>query len=197
MSLFPTIAERIEHQKYIADGILDKLFPIDPYCICAGGAPRDWYLGKVASDLDIFIHVNPNLTLTKIDQMLKAVGLEPESHKAAHNLPEWYKKNPDLRCVYNLKVQDVPVQIMVMLTPTFSSVLPNFPLSICKIWYKNYKIVADKQFKRSVAHNVIVKTSEIYNNADAYVKKIIDKFPNMKYHANWEWAAAEIMDREI
>lgn len=62
MSLFPTIAEQIEHQKFVADTILYKLFPIDPYCICAGGAPRDWYLGKVASDLDIFIYTAPNLT---------------------------------------------------------------------------------------------------------------------------------------
>lgn len=128
--------------------------------------------------------------------MLRVVGIEPESHKAGHNLPEWYKKNPDLRCVYNCSVQGVPVQIMVMLKPTFRSVLPNFPLSICKVWYKNYEIVADKEFKRSIAHHVIVKTSEIYNNADAYIKKIVDKFPGYKYYSSWERAAADIMDRE-
>lgn len=199
MSLFPNTQERIATQQAQADVILDKLFPIDPYVICAGGAPRDWYLGKAANDLDIFIHPSIALPTFKVYEQLKSVGFDVLETKSGEGLPDIYKRNPLLMCVFNVNVNwnGTNVQIMRMLEPTFKSVLPQFPLSICKAWYKNYKIHLDKEFKRSVAHRMIVKTNTVYNDENAYIKKIMDKFPDYKYYSNWELAAAEIMDREV
>ncbi len=194
MSLFPTNKERIIIQQAQADNILEKLFPIDPYAICAGGAARDWYLGKVATDLDFFIHSNN--TVTKVRQQLEAVGIQVNKGQSAEGLPEHYKCNPHLSCVFSFKWNNQAAQVMVMHEPTFHSVIPQFPLSICKAWYKNGRIDVTSDFKRSIKHKVIVKTNDIYNDEHAYLKKILDKFPEYKYYANWELAAAEIMDKE-
>lgn len=180
-------------QQEQADSILDKLFPIDPYAICAGGAPRDWHFGKVATDLDFFIHsTNPTCVLR--DQLLD-VGLEVIETKAGDGLPDVYKRNPDLGCVFNLEYYGTKVQIMRMIKPTFKSVVPQFPLSICKAWYKNYKIHLDRDFKRGENHKIIVKTNIVYNDEHAYIKKIMDKFPEYKYYHSWEQAAGAILDR--
>lgn len=48
-----TIAE----QQGIADEILVLLTRLDPNVVIAGGAPRDWMLGNLAADLDIYIYI--------------------------------------------------------------------------------------------------------------------------------------------
>jgi hypothetical protein len=172
----------ITHQQKVADLVLKQLFTIDPFSIVAGGAPRDWYLGKPATDIDAFFYDARNLTLPKMQSVLEAVGFKVESCQQGGNLPDWYNKNPDLKTVYNLNMSGVKVQIMRMSKPTFNCVLPNFPLSICHVWYKEGKIFTEKPFIRSVQHKVIYKTSGIYNNEHRYIKKILDKFPDYKYY---------------
>lgn len=36
----------IEQQKATAQSVYEKLKVIDPHCVLAGGAPRDWYFGN-------------------------------------------------------------------------------------------------------------------------------------------------------
>src|SRR5690606_11152192 len=65
----------IAKQKQIADFVLDKVEYFDHSCILAGGAVRDWYFEKPASDLDIFFHYRTNTTLRHIYALLeKAFG---------------------------------------------------------------------------------------------------------------------------
>lgn len=195
MSLFPTKAERILTQMAQADAILDKLFPIDTYAICAGGAPRDWYFGNVAADLDFFIYSSINTT--QVARQLAAVGIEVGRAQHGDGLPDVYKKNPNLTCVFSGVYNGTKIQIMVMHEPTFRSVVPEFPLSICKAWYKNYKIHLDKDFKRSVLHNVIVKTNTIYDSKHPYLEKVLAKFPDLQYYEDWDNAAKSLLDKEL
>jgi len=138
--------ELIAKQKAIADDVLEKLFMIDPYCIVAGGAPRDWWHGKPANDVDAFVHVRDGTTLGIINLMLEKAGFTTTSYKEEGSIPEMYKKNPDLRCVINIGNYETPVQIMIMREPTWDSVINKFPLSICKAWYKHGKVDVDKDF---------------------------------------------------
>ena len=186
-------AERIEHQKWAADTMLDKLYSIDPFAIVAGGAPRDWTFGKLASDIDIFFHCGQN-TLTTIDARLESVGVAYTELKLGGSIPEWYKRNPHLKGVYCLEIEGVKVQLMRMDEPTFGAVLPHFPLSICHTWYKNKTIHLERHFKRSVKHKAIYKTSEIYNDSHAYIEKILKKFPEYKYYTNLEKMATNLLD---
>jgi tRNA nucleotidyltransferase/poly(A) polymerase len=47
-------------QQSVADSLLARLEAIDPHCIIAGGAPRDWYLGRLANDLDVYLYIPEN-----------------------------------------------------------------------------------------------------------------------------------------
>jgi hypothetical protein len=172
----------IAHQQKVADLVLKQLFTIDPFSIVAGGAPRDWYLGKPATDIDAFFYDGRGYTLKTIKQMLESAGFEITQIKLGDKIPELYKKNPSLKGVFEANINGITVQMMRMSKPTFDCVLPNFPLSICHIWYKNNRIVPEKHFLRSVKHKLIYKTSDIYNSEHSYVKKILDKFPDYKYY---------------
>jgi hypothetical protein len=182
-----TDAQIIEKQKAVADKVLGKLFAIDPFAICAGGAPRDWHFGKPATDLDIFFHTGVE-QLTIVAEMLRHVGIDIDSGKAGENLPEWYKLNPDLNCVYSAAVDGVNVQLMFMRYKTQDTVVPQFPFSICKAWYKHGTITLDREFKVCEKHKIIVKTGTLYSDEHKYVQKIKAKFPDWHFCNTWEEA---------
>jgi len=188
---------KINVQKNTANKILDSLFVVDPFCIVAGGAPRDWHLGKVATDIDIFLYIKENIQLGIVKKMLEKVLLIKLSEAMeGHNIPDWYKMNPNLRCVFNFKRCGVKIQIMVMRESTFKSVLPNFPLSICHAWYKNEVVHLEKHFIRSITHKAIYKTSVIYNDEHQYIQKILAKFPDFTYYENSVALAEHILDNQ-
>lgn len=47
-----------EEQQSFAKTVLDKLRTLDPDCYLAGGAPRDWVMGKACNDLDFYMHTD-------------------------------------------------------------------------------------------------------------------------------------------
>lgn len=177
----------ITSQKAVADKILDKLFSIDPFAICAGGAPRDWHFGKPATDLDIFFHTSVD-QLTIVAEMLRHVGIDTDLVQSADNLPEWYKLNPSLLCVYPTIVDGVNVQIMLMKDKTHCSVIPHFPFSICKAWYKNGHVSLDRDFTVAERQKVVVRTNTVYNDEHKYVQKIKAKFSDWHFCESWEEA---------
>lgn len=192
----------IIYQQKIADMVLERIEGFDPSCILAGGAPRDWYFNKEASDLDVFFHFRDGSTLRQIRFLLKKAF--PDLHfelRAGMNFNEdddsEYKKNPHLRRVLQTEIGGIKVQLMEMRKPTWECVVEEFPLSICKIWYKNGKIRTTLEFENCVKHNIIVKTNEIYADGDKYLKKIVGKFPHMKYYPSYEEYFRKFKDSEI
>jgi uncharacterized UPF0160 family protein len=73
-----------------------------------------------------------------------------------------------------------------MFKDTHTSVVPEFPFSICKAWYKDGKIILDRDFKACEKHNIIVKTGALYNDEHKYVQKIKAKFPDWHFCDTWE-----------
>lgn len=173
--------ERVKYVKSVADGVLKTLEIIDPYCIIAGGMPRDIDNGKPVSDIDAFFYVAPHLTNTQVKAMLQKLQFKECEIKDGSNIPEVYKRNPLLMCVFNTVVDGVPVQIMRMSEPTFKSVVPTFPLSICQIWYKNGKISSTKTYKECKMRNVIVKTNHVYESKHPFIEKICNKYSDWTY----------------
>ena len=184
----------IEQQKKVADDVLKKIECVDPTAIVAGGAPRDWYLGNLASDIDVFFYFRNDLTTTRIGDILKSLGLDVFRVNEGNGLPDIYKKNPQLRAVFDCVVEGLSVQLLLMLEPTFKSVIDHFPLNICKVWYKNSSIKTTKDFERAIKHKAIVKVSSLYANQDKYLQKIKSKFPEFKYYDSYESLATELLD---
>lgn len=191
------VMSKIIEQKAIADKVLNMLECIDPYCIVAGGAPRDWYLNKEAKDIDVFIHV-PKRGKSVLKLMLESAGFKITTEKSGESLPENYKLNPHLITVFDIAGFSTPVQIIAMDVPTFNSVVNKFPLSICKAWYKKGDIHIHKQFLLSVKHKVIFNTGEkFYSDENRYITKILSKFSDYKHFTSESEAMRSLLYKEI
>lgn len=187
----------ITKQKAVADRILDKLFPICPFAIVAGGAPRDWHFGKPAADIDVFFY-SPVDQLIIVSEMLRHVGINIDNApRTADNLPEWYKLNPNLKAVFETNVDGVNVQIMLMIGKTQDTVVPEFPFSICKAWYKHGSIQLDAEFKKCERHKIVVQTNKLYSDEHKYVQKMKNKFPDWEFFSNWEAAYKYVFEKGV
>ena len=60
----------IEHQKAVAKSVLNKLQTLDLYVVLAGGACRDWWLDKEATDLDFYLYYNPKYHSSSLKDVL-------------------------------------------------------------------------------------------------------------------------------
>lgn len=172
---------KIAHQKQVADKVLGKLELLDPRCIVAGGAARDWYLNKPAKDIDVFLYA-PHLHLASIRvNALRKLGFDITSAYENWNIDEIYKHNKYVKCLYNTVVDGENVQIIFMIESTYTSVVDMFPISISKVWYKNQQIKLTDDFKNSVKHKIIWRTLYSYLEDDKYINKIKDKFSDYEY----------------
>jgi len=190
---------RIRHQQKVADDVLNRLEVIDPACIVAGGAPRDWYMGEVAKDIDVFLHLRNDLKAsTQRGQIKRALGLEELDYgKSGENIPEHYALNPHLQNVWDLEIDGEKVQIMLMTLPTYESVVPLFPFNICKVWYKGGTIRPEPIFRYGVKNKVLIKMNELYGPEHSYLNKIREKFKDYSYIKSEEAFNKRIVDRVL
>lgn len=165
-------------QKEIADEILIKLEVLDRYCILAGGAPRDWYFGNLAADLDFYLHVRDN---SFIEQKLYGLGLIPADDPNCVRLDDSYWNGVGIEKVVSFTYKNQPIQLVFMHDPTFDSVLSHFSLSICKAWYKKGVLRTDHSFDESVHTKTITQVAPAFGTR--YVEKILAKFPDYTLHA--------------
>ena len=149
----------IEKQKDIANIIYDRLRLADPHCILAGGAPRDWYFGKEAKDLD-FYFVSTTRTIRSTRKQLEALlGKEVSllMDKEGHRPSELYQSMPNLIRIWEVAVEGVPVQLIQLCSPGDQwKVVDNMDVSICKAWYlpeQGIKLHTD--FKLTVASGIM------------------------------------------
>lgn len=162
----------VDEQKKVANDILLKLATIDSNVILAGGAPRDWFFGNPAQDLDIYLHG------FGLESQLLDLGFD-FAWREFEQLYE-YESNPYLIEIYSGMYDGVNVQIMnfnVDISPEV--VLKTFLLDICRVWYKDREIHTHKHFDESVSHKIIRKVG-LYDNPH-YVGKIVSRFPDFLF----------------
>ena len=168
----------LTYQIATSDMILSKIEKIDPFAIIAGGAPRDWEHGIVARDVDIFLNVPDNWTIsTIVKQLNKVCMIRPSAYKTEDQM-QWYEKNPDIRAVFDWGYNGVDFQFVIVRKPVFDY-HDNFPLSICQAMRKNLNTKVSTDFNASKNTKEIYITNKLYNNADTYVQKVVEKYkPN-------------------
>lgn len=184
----------IEQQKKIADDILERLSVIDPNCILAGGAPRDWYFGQEANDLDIYYYTH---------EMREGIGREilkrvfpemcwPPSDDYMQS--SQYKFLEDLIRIRNTSVDGLKVQLIQLNTPksTFT-VVDRMSCSICKVWRKGGKTRATRDFALTEGSKVMF-LAEGYNWSDPHPKKMKERFSD--YYASTKEQATESLVRK-
>ena len=185
----------IETQMKITDEVMAKIYSISPYAIVAGGAPRDWYFGNPANDIDVFLYRPDLVTSWAHEAILENVGLKVHQLGQNDTNHYLYSKNPKIAKVFECTYKRQRFQFVFMLEKTFTSVVKNFPLNICMAWYKNGEIHTTKDFERAVNHQAIVKVNPLYADGDAYITKIKNKFPGFGYFSSYEELAAALLDK--
>lgn len=165
----------IDKQKKIALEILHKLEAVDPTCILAGGAPRNWYFNKEANDLDFYIHL-PNETLENTGLRFKRLGLNLTHVDYKSDAWKEYGVMVDLFRIYDGNYSGQKVQVMIMNKNTFESVLPEFGVSICKFWWKGGKINPTLDALISVLEKTLY-VKEGYSAKEIHVEKVKNYFP--------------------
>lgn len=174
------MSQNLSNQIATADWILTKIEKIDPFAIIAGGAPRDWEHGMMARDVDIFLNVPNSWTISVMTRQLNNVcDIRPSAFKGEERM-QWYEKNPDIRAVFDWQHLGVDFQFIIVNKPVFDY-HQNFPLSICQIMRKNFKNYVTTDFNASKNTKEIYITNKLYNNADAYVTKVLSKYKDMGY----------------
>lgn len=172
----------IEHQKQVADKILEDMFLIDPHCIVAGGAPRDWHFNEEASDIDLFFHVGITVTVGMVDKMLSKILPIPSKCVSEGDLPVTYEKNSALRSVRSYNIEGVSVQLIELHIPCWN-IVETFPVNMCKAWYKHGRVSLERDFLLGEKTKMLYLTNKLYGHADKYVEKISEKFVKGKgYH---------------
>jgi hypothetical protein len=177
----------IKLQQAYADTVLAMIEHLDPFAIIAGGAPRDWYLGREATDLDVYFHPNPSWNPKIVKAQIREAGFELLDRKPSEEHVEgWqqYLANECLKAVYTPVNTAMKVQLMWMSEPTFESVLPQFTLNLSRAYYKSKKITTDSTFDFGVRNKAIIRTNSTYIDNDRYIDKIRTKFPEYSYYSS-------------
>lgn len=164
----------IESQMKVADEVINKLRAVDPFCIVAGGAPRDWYFGNCANDIDVYIWQQHSTQCSKIRQ-LKYAGFDcsPVGYEGNREL---YEKNSMIEGVFSVSSHEFPVQIISLNKATYG-VVDTFPFSICQAWYTPEQgIQLEKNFRITEKTGYIFRTNPVYADGDKYIQKITERF---------------------
>jgi len=166
----------IDEQKVIADKVLELLASIDKGCILAGGAPRDWYLEKPATDLDFYFAPH-GVSIDEIAYKLDKLGLPSDCNEGDFQL---YERNPDILGVFSGYMDGIAVQLIcVKHSATYA--VGEFALDLSQAWYREGRIWTTHEFDLAVSKKIIRITNSLYGNGDAYVQKILNKFPDFTF----------------
>ncbi len=169
--------DTIAKQKALADRVYALL--VEDYdVLLAGGAPRDWYIGQAARDLDFYVYSeNPEKDLLEISERL-GVKFEPLADKTYEDL--W------LQGVLEGGVYGQKVQFMFVSVPPLELVKEHFDLSICKVWYKDGEICMDWEARLSFRENIIVMKDGFNKHADKLMQR--DPWGNFAFMGSWRRA---------
>ena len=187
----------IEQQKQIAAELLERLSLVDPHCILAGGAPRDWYLNAPANDLDIYFVSSAVTTGSVRKQIEKVIGDDGEIRKdIQHHTSPLYKTMSRLKRIFYVNYKGIDVQFMELNErgDTYK-IVRDMSVSICKAWWKSDKVYGyDQEFKMTIMTGVMTLGKD-YKWSDPHPQKMLERFKG-KFHAGTKDSQLNVLVRE-
>ena len=171
----------IQHQKEVSLEVLNKLRILDKNPFLAGGAVRDWYFGKEAKDLDIFIQDQGSDSYFYTKRFVEDV-LESEFKRLGpdDNILKIYESNPNISRVCQTKYNGCTIQLIS--TTQRDGIVKTFPFGICMAGM-NHKgqMFYTKAFHQEVKYKSLVIRNPLYKDREKYVSKIQSYFPDWKF----------------
>lgn len=193
----------VNEQMTVAREVLDKIRTLDKKALVAGGAPRDWFCGKAAKDIDIFYwlptyndhaaSLNSNVEQLKAlfegSIELKILGIDTIGAKVFHNIPAAevvedynnYQRNPDILHVFEFEYKGQTIQLISLATRGVN--VEDFAYNICQAWWDGVKIEYTELFKVGMDKKILIETGQLYANSEAYKRKMREKFSGFTYIA--------------
>lgn len=169
-------------QRDIATKLLNNLFTIDTFAMIAGGAPRDWYLGDTARDLDVYLRMPNHDTMGKVVDVCTQLGMVDvkamERSTKSNECEFAYSQLPNLKWVFEGKFAGVPVNIMVMEEGKREEIVKDFDLGICKVWFDGEKSYYTEEFMMAVQNNICLVHPK-YKGTEMHIRKMKSRFPNL------------------
>jgi hypothetical protein len=163
--------------------------------VVAGGAPRDWYCNRPASDIDVFL-IGTTITRRQLELDMKQAGFEikPANQKDRYSDPDYGYGNPALKWVYdgvmpgglaseNGLMRKIKFQIIVTTFPDLAALLGSFAVEISKFTFDHItgKITGHGGAIKDMTEKTVTQTNIDYKRGKAYVKKICAKFPDHRF----------------
>lgn len=200
--------EKIRHQKAVSDKVLYMVSVLDDTALVAGGAPRDWYLGLPASDLDVYVCIPYTSTLTvgTVIDSLKLQGFEDIQEVGDSRINSFDKNNmiaseskpspeycydPYILMVLQTVFEGEVVQFIIS-TRDHQETIKDFYTSLSMAWYKDATIFTTKLFEMSIKNKVIVVTGTQFLG-NKYHEKIKSKFSDYQ----WCWSKEDFVDKYL
>jgi hypothetical protein len=169
----------ILHQKKVAEEVLSKVRTKFPTAVVMGGAPRDWFLHKPATDIDIYVQTSSS---TNLGYVLEQLGFNTVEVKRNSN----YADNTDIIQVVQSEVNGVVIQFIHVNIKEYEA-MQKFPFGICKISYTPEKgIEPSSNFMNCLDNKLLVVTNPLYADGAKYIQKIKQKFPEFAFYASTE-----------
>lgn len=171
----------VKLQQSYADQVLSMIEQIDRHAIIAGGAPRDWYLGEEATDLDVYFHPDPSWDTITTYHALQDFGFTFDGYRDFGEAGISYGKTEQIKAIFEPTNTPMKVQLMMMSESVQSCVLQSFALDLSLVSYKYGSIVTTTEFVNAVVTKTISRINPDYSDYDPYIVKILGKFPDYKY----------------
>ena len=156
-----------------AKRMLGNLRVLCPSAVVAGGAPRDWYFGKPAKDIDCYV---TDVKLEQVESLFKMIGVKIKEIKKGENRGAYAHDN-NLEMVLDFRYMFLDFQLMLIQGTMVGRMIDRFPVSICKIEYDGTNVDPSYEFKVAEAVKVLL-ISPRYKLDDPYIVKIVNKFPD-------------------
>ena len=186
------IETKSKTQKATADRVLNVLTNSGFTAVCAGGAPRDWYLGRIAKDLDFFVDKKSKTnTEFEVEDFFKILGKGVAIFNTELEQSGMYESNPRLKQVYEFEFEDQTCQLIItqpsiadyeedrILNPAWD-IHKTFPVNVSKATYRadsnfKYGLEYTDDFKYGHQFKILDFNEEFLYN-DFYKRKIRRKF---------------------
>lgn len=154
--------------------LLDTLKDGDQEPIIAGGCPRDIYLDRPFTDIDVFL-AKPK----KLLQVLNSLATLPIYNLRAYSaddMPVGYDISPHLTAVISFKYLSLDFQVILTTYSSTEAVVDNFGVNISKVYFEGRNIVLTPEAKADIENKTLTFTDALYHSTN-YKEKIRKKFP--------------------
>lgn len=162
--------------------LMKSLSNITTEVFIAGGCPRDIYLDRNFSDIDIYTTSDCNFidVINLLGELKTPVyGIKVQ---VGSNIPKHYK-SPHLSAVISFIAKELPFQIIITNLNNRHSILQTFAVGLSQFYFEGRNIYNTLAAKKDILEMTLTVNPKIHVN-DHYVRKIVKKYPDYEVIKN-------------